>query len=38
MGEAGRLIADVINRYTQTMKRPPRRPIVSRQSRFFPKN
>ena len=36
VGEAARLIADVIDYYTQTMKRPPRRLPVSRQSRFFP--
>ena len=35
-GEAARLIADVIDRYTQTMKRPPRRLVVSKQSRFLP--
>ena len=34
--EASRLIADVINRYTQTMKRPPRRLVVHKQSRLFP--
>jgi hypothetical protein len=34
--EAARLIADVIDRYTQTMKRPPRRLVVHKQSRFFP--
>jgi hypothetical protein len=34
--EAARLIADVIDRYTQAMKRQPRRLVVHRQSRFFP--
>jgi hypothetical protein len=34
--EAARLIADVIDRYTKTMKRPPRRLVVHKQSRFFP--
>jgi hypothetical protein len=34
--EAARLIEDVIDRYTQTMKRPPRRLVVHKQSRFFP--
>jgi hypothetical protein len=34
--EAGRLIAYVIDRYTQTMRRPPRRLVVHKQSRFFP--
>ena len=34
--EAARLIADVIDRYTQAMKRPPRRIVVHKQSRFFP--
>jgi hypothetical protein len=35
VGEAVRLRADVIDHYTQTMKRPPPR-LVSRRSRFFP--
>jgi hypothetical protein len=34
--EAARLVADVIDRYTQTMQRPPRRLVVHKQSRFFP--
>jgi hypothetical protein len=34
--EAARLITDVVDRYTQTMKRPPRRLVVHKQSRFFP--
>ena len=34
--EAARLVADVVDRYTQTMKRPPRRLVVHKQSRFFP--
>lgn len=33
--EAARLIGDVVDRYTQTMKRPPRRVVVHKQSRFF---
>jgi hypothetical protein len=34
--EAARLVVDVIDRYTQTMQRPPRRLVVHKQSRFFP--
>lgn len=34
--EAARLVTDVVSRYTQTMKRPPRRIVVHKQSRFFP--
>ena len=34
--EAARLIGDVIDRYTKTMKRRPRRLVVHKQSRFFP--
>jgi len=34
--EAARLVADVVDRYTQAMKRPPRRIVVHKQSRFFP--
>jgi hypothetical protein len=34
--EASRLVADVISRYTQAMRRPPRRLVVHKQSRFFP--
>lgn len=34
--EAARLIADVVDRYTKTMKRPPRRLVVHKQSQFFP--
>lgn len=33
--EAARLVGDVIDRYTKTMKRPPRRLVVHKQSRFF---
>jgi hypothetical protein len=33
--EAARLVDDVIDRYTQTMQRPPRRLVVHKQSRFF---
>ena len=29
-------LTDVIDRYTKTMKRPPRRLVVHKQSRFFP--
>lgn len=34
--EAARLVSDVVERYTATMKRPPRRLVVHKQSRFFP--
>jgi hypothetical protein len=34
--EAGRLVKEVIARYTKAMKRPPRRLVVHKQSRFFP--
>lgn len=34
--EAARLVTDVVERYTATMKRPPRRLVVHKQSRFFP--
>lgn len=34
--EASRLAADVVDRYTSTMGRPPRRIVVHKQSRFFP--
>lgn len=34
--EAARLVNDVVDRYTTTMGRPPRRLVVHKQSRFFP--
>lgn len=34
--EAARLVADVVDRYTATMGRQPRRIVVHKQSRFFP--
>ncbi|MGE3590516.1 MAG: hypothetical protein AB7L17_22555 [Ilumatobacteraceae bacterium] len=34
--EASRLVTDVVGRYTAAMKRPPRRLVVHKQSRFFP--
>jgi hypothetical protein len=34
--ESSRLVRDVVERYTATMGRPPRRIVVHKQSRFFP--